>query len=126
MSLSKDNAELRDLLIQGFAQVNGRFDRVEARLGNVEIRLENVEARLGAVETRLGNVETRLEALEARVGTMETRTGGLEIEVRRHGEILAELRGELRGLAAWLSSMDSRFMAIMRPCEPPRRPDAAE
>ena len=40
-------------------------------------------------------------------------------EQRRHAEAIAEVRGELRGLSAWLSSMDQRFVAIMRPYEPP-------
>jgi len=48
----------------------------------------------------------------------------IKAEQRRHGEAIAEMRGELRGLSAWLSSMDNRFMAIMRPYEPPHRPAA--
>ncbi|MBF0374474.1 MAG: hypothetical protein HQL39_13805 [Alphaproteobacteria bacterium] len=43
-------------------------------------------------------------------------------EQRRQAESIAEIRGELRGLSAWLSSMDQRFVAIMRPYEPPHRP----
>jgi len=40
-------------------------------------------------------------------------------EQLRHTEAIAELRGELRGLSAWLSSMDRRLVAIIRPSEPP-------
>lgn len=43
----------------------------------------------------------------------------VQAEQRRHAEAIAEIRGELRGLSAWLSSMDQRFVAIMRPYEPP-------
>ncbi|MBP2233120.1 hypothetical protein J2847_006455 [Azospirillum agricola] len=43
----------------------------------------------------------------------------VQAEQRRHAEAIAELRGEMRGLSSWLSSMDQRFVAIMRPYEPP-------
>ncbi|CAK0746598.1 conserved hypothetical protein [uncultured Gammaproteobacteria bacterium] len=43
----------------------------------------------------------------------------VQTEQRRHAEAIAEIRGELRGLSSWLSSMDQRFVAIMRPYEPP-------
>lgn len=39
----------------------------------------------------------------------------VQAEQRHHAESIAEIRGELRGLSAWLSSMDQRFVAIMRP-----------
>ncbi len=63
--MTKD-ADLRQLIEAGFAQVNARLDRIELAQ--------------------------------------------------------AEMRGELRGLSAWLSSMDQRFVAIMRPYEPPHKP----
>lgn len=54
----------------------------------------------------------------------------VQAEQRRHAEAIAELRGEMRGLSSWLSSMDQRFVAIMRPYEPQARqatpPTAAE
>lgn len=40
-------------------------------------------------------------------------------EQRRQGEAIAELRGELRTLSAWMASMDQRFIALMHPFEPP-------
>ncbi len=66
--MTKDNAELRQMIEAGFTQMNARLDRIE-----------------------LGQ---------------------------------AEMRGELRGLSSWLSSMDQRFVAIMRPYEPPQRSPA--
>ncbi|MFN3077079.1 MAG: hypothetical protein ABT940_09415 [Alphaproteobacteria bacterium] len=98
--MSRDNEELKQLIMQGFsqmkqgfAQVNERLDRVEARLDRVEARLDGVEARLDGAEVRLGRIEMAQ----------------------------AEMRGELRGLSSWLASMDQRFVAIMRPYEPPHR-----
>ena len=46
----------------------------------------------------------------------------VQLEQRQHAQAIAEIRGELRGLSAWLASMDPRFVAIMRPYEPPHRP----
>ena len=56
-----------------------------------------------------------VERLDTLIGMVRE----VQAEQRRHAEAIAEVRGELRGLSAWLSSMDQRFVAIMRPYEPP-------
>jgi len=67
-------------------------------------------------------IEAGFAKVEAGFAKVEQRFGEVQAEQRRHAEAIAEIRGELRGLSAWLSSMDNRFMAIMRPYEPPQRP----
>lgn len=63
-----------------------------------------------------------------RLDTLIDMVRDVQTEQRRHAEAIAELRGEMRGLSAWLSSMDQRFVAIMRPYEPTKQtpPTAAE
>ena len=56
-----------------------------------------------------------VERLDTLIGMVRE----VQAEQRRHAEAISEVRGELRGLSAWLSSMDQRFVAIMRPYEPP-------
>lgn len=74
------------------------------------------------IEAGFAQLNHRLGAMESRLGAMESRLGAVEARLERMEMAQAEMRGEMRGLAAWLSSMDQRFVAIMRPYEPPHRP----
>lgn len=58
---------LERLVDTGFGDVNGRVDRVEARL-------EALEGRLGAVESRLETFQGSLERIEGNVAESATLT----------------------------------------------------
>ncbi len=73
---------------------------------------DRMERRFNAVDARFNEVDARFKDVDARFKESYA-------EQRHHAEAIAEVRGELRGLSAWLSSMDQRFVAIMRPYEPP-------
>lgn len=60
-----------------------------------------------------------MQAIAALGERMERRLSVLEAKVESNTLAVVEMRGELRGLSSWLSSMDQRFVAIMRPYEPP-------
>jgi hypothetical protein len=60
-----------------------------------------------------------MAAIAALGDRMDRRFSILEVKVEANTVAIAEIRGELRGLSSWLSSMDQRFVAIMRPYEPP-------
>ena len=64
-------------------------------------------------------MEKRFSALEAKVGALDAKVGILDAKVEGNTLAIVEMRGEMKGLSAWLSSMDQRFVAIMRPYEPP-------
>ncbi len=79
--------DIRDLK-NGFARVETKVDRVEARveniderLGRVETKVENVDGRLGRVETRLDTMDARLEQVDAKIDKLlplEDRVAALE------------------------------------------------
>ncbi|MBF0560725.1 MAG: hypothetical protein HQL37_01665 [Alphaproteobacteria bacterium] len=112
-SMSKENDELRHLIEQGFALVHNRLDKIDTRLDKMDARFDQMDARLDKMDARLDKMDTRFDQMDARFDYVDARLKSLELAQ-------AEMRGELRGLSTWLASMDSRFMAIMRPYEPPR------
>ncbi len=89
-------------------------DRMERRFGQMDLRF-------GQMDQRFNGMDQRFKEMDQRFKEMDQRFNELQAEQRRHTEAIAEVRGELRGLSAWLSSMDQRFVAIMRPYEPPRQ-----
>ena len=91
-----------------------------AALGDrMDKRFSALEAKVGSLEAKVGSLDAKVGSLDAKVGSLEAKVGILDAKVEGNTLAIVEMRGEMKGLSAWLSSMDQRFVAIMRPYEPP-------
>ena len=91
--------------------------------GTTEVNKDTAELRQ-LIEAGFARIGQEFAKIDQRFEKIDRSFAEVFAEQRRHAEAIAEIRGELRGLSAWLGAMDSRFMAIMRPYEPPHRPAA--
>lgn len=82
------------------AEVNARFDRLEARVGNVETRMDGLETRVGNLETEMRSgfekVHTEMRIMNRKFGVfakdfMELRAYQLDLEKRT--EVLEKKAG---------------------------------
>ena len=73
--ISDGHKALDQKIDRNHAELTGRVDRLDLRLGRIEGDMATVKLRLGTVEGRLGTVEGRLGTVEGRLGTVEGRLG---------------------------------------------------
>lgn len=66
-----DIAELRHVMLKGFASIDARFASVEARM---DARFASVEARFSSVDARFSSVEAQFSSVDARFSTQEAKT----------------------------------------------------
>ncbi|MDE0177986.1 MAG: hypothetical protein OXP36_05260 [Gammaproteobacteria bacterium] len=80
--------------------MNGRFDRfaadVNVRFDKVDAKFDRVDAKFDKVHERLGTLERRFDGLEGRFVSVEARVDGLATDHQRLSEQIAEFRGEVR------------------------------
>lgn len=73
-------------------------------------KLDQLIGMVSAVQEALAAVQETLAAVQA--------------EQRQHGERICRLEGKVDILTVWMQSIDQRFMALMAPVSPPRKPAA--
>ncbi len=63
----------RELMLEGFKQMEKRFEQVEKRFEQVEKRFEQVEKRFEQVEKRFEQVDKRFEQMDKRFEQLTSR-----------------------------------------------------
>ncbi len=77
--------ELAVLMMEGFAVVNKRIDKLEGRLDSLENRFDHLESYM---KEGFEAIDQRFDDLENRFGRFETRFNKFEKEVSRHLSII--------------------------------------
>ncbi|MDP2902877.1 MAG: hypothetical protein Q8N96_07175 [Methylovulum sp.] len=63
----------RELMIEGFKQMEKRFEQVDKRFEQVEKRLEQIDKRFEQVEKRFEQIDKRFEQVEKRLEQIDKR-----------------------------------------------------
>ena len=88
---------LRDDMTAGFAAVNSRLDRQDARLDSLIAAVHALDTKFtglfSGLETRFENLETRFDRLETKVDALDEK---FTAQLHDHGERLARIEAHLR------------------------------
>ncbi len=101
----------RELMVEGFKQMEKRFEQVDKRFEQVERRFEQIDKRFEQVDKRLEQVDKRFEQIDKRFEQVDKRFEQV------HGEIMA-IHSEIKQLMRWgfgsLLAVASLVVAILR------------
>jgi len=64
MSASDITVRILHGIQQSLAEMNGRFDGIDARFERIDARFERIDARFERIDARFDTVDARLESLE--------------------------------------------------------------
>ena len=94
----------RELMLEGFKQMEKRFEQMERRFEQIDKRIEQIDKRLEQVEKRFEQVDKRFEQVDKRFE-------------QQHTEIMA-IHSEIKQLMRWgfgtLLAIASLVVAILR------------
>jgi hypothetical protein len=94
----------RELMLEGFKQMEKRFEQVERRFEQVDKRFEQIDKRFEQVERRFEQIDKRFEQVDKRFEQV-------------HGEIMA-IHSEIKQLMRWgfgtLLAIASLVVAVLR------------
>lgn len=101
----------RELMVEGFKQMEKRFEQMDKVLGQVDKRLEQVDKRFEQVDKMLEQVDKRLEQVDKRFEQVDKRFEQV------HSEIMA-IHNEIKQLMRWsfgtLLAIASLVVAVLR------------
>lgn len=94
----------RELMLEGFKQMEKRFEQMEKRFEQIDKRFEQVDKRFEQVEKRLEQIDKRFEQVDKRFE-------------QQHAEIMA-IHTEIKQLMRWgfgtLLAIASLVVAVLR------------
>lgn len=73
----------RELLIEGFKQVDKRFEQVDKRFEQIDKRFEQIEKRFEQIDKRFEQVEKRFELIDKRFEQFDKRFEALTSRIDR-------------------------------------------
>ena len=101
----------RELMLEGFKQMEKRFEQVDKRFESMEKRFEQIDRRFEMVEKRFEQIDKRFEQVEKRFEQIDKRFEQM------HGEIMA-IHHEIKLLMRWgfgtLIAVGSLIVAVLR------------
>ena len=101
----------RELMMEGFKQMEKRFEQIDKRFEQVDKRFELMEKRFEQIDKRFEQVDKRFEQVDKRFEQVDKRFEQV------HGEIMA-VHNEIKQLMRWgfgtLLAVASLIVAVLR------------
>lgn len=101
----------RELMLEGFKQMEKRFEQVDKRFEQIDKRFELIEKRFEQIDKRFEQVERRFEQIDKRFEQVDKRFEQV------HSEIMA-IHSEIKLLMRWgvgaLLAVASLVVAVLR------------
>ncbi len=98
-----DIQELHEVVVQGFASVNGRLDSVDSRLGALDDRVAALDDKVAAVDAKVAAVDVKAgsgfatvnQRIDALQNHMDAEFGRVKDALLEHGRQLKDIRAAL-------------------------------
>ena len=78
MKKETDTELLARLMVEGFGQVNARFDGIDERFDGIDGRLDGIDNRLDGIDGRLDGIDGRLNGIDIDLVEVKDRLLSLE------------------------------------------------
>ena len=99
-----DVAQLTELVVKGFSDMEKRFDAIDERFEGVDDRFDRVEARLDQIEVDIRDIKAELRDISRRPDILEERVGGMG----GYAKEIDELREKQRDLEAQVKTLEAQ------------------
>lgn len=108
----------RELMLEGFKQMEKRFEQVDKRFEQIDKRFEQIDKRFELIEKRFEQIDKRFEQVERRFEQIDKRFEQVDKRFEQvHSEIMA-IHSEIKLLMRWgvgtLLAIASLVVAVLR------------